>query len=428
MSESRRDEADIVIIGAGAAGLATAIFSGEADVDRKLRIVLLESAKKPGAKILISGGGRCNVTHKTVEASDYYGHKNIIRNILRSFDVKKTRDWFHSLGVELKEEETGKLFPTSDKARTVLDALLHRCSELGIELLCQWRVEKIKEGPLGWRVHGADHEIDTRRLIIATGGKSLPKSGSDGHGWTMLHELGHQLTDTWPALVPLTLESDHGHENLSGISHPVRVSIQVNNKIIDFIEGELLWTHTGISGPAPMNISRTWIRQQDLGEKPQLLLSFFPGEDSNSLDRWLLDQATETPQRSLFHAISSRIPRRVVEFIGIQSDLDLSCQLSQLQKSVRRRLVQQMTAFPLPVTGHRGWRLAEVTAGGIPLKEIHYQTMESKRFDGLYLTGEILDCEGRIGGFNFQWAWATGSIAGSCCVKSLTQQESEKSS
>ena len=183
MIENHRAEADIVIIGAGAAGLATAIFAAEADPDRRLRIVLLESSKKPGAKILISGGGRCNVTHKSIHSSDYYGHKNIVRNILRSFDIQKTQDWFLSLGVELKVEETGKLFPITDKARTVLDALLHRCSELGIELLCQWRVEKIEPGPLGWTVHSSEQELHARRLIISTGGKSLPKSGSDGHGW-----------------------------------------------------------------------------------------------------------------------------------------------------------------------------------------------------------------------------------------------------
>lgn len=425
MSKNLHEEVDIAIIGAGAAGLTAAIFAAEADPGAKLKILLLESAKKPGAKILISGGGRCNVTHKAVSAADYYGKSNIIRNVLRAFGVEKTREWFQSLGVELKEEETGKLFPVTDKARTVLNALLQRCTQLGIELLCNCRIDAIDREENGWILRSGDLELRARRLIVSTGGKSLPKSGSDGHGWEMLKKLGHSLTDTWPALVPLTLKSGHGHEDLSGISHRVRISVLVENKIVDFIEGDLLWTHTGISGPAPMNISRTWIRHQDLGDEPKLLLSFFPGQDEADIDRWLLDQATANPQRSLTHVISAQIPKRVVEFLGTDPEIDLSCQLSQFPKKMRRRLVQQLTSYLLPVTGHRGWKLAEVTAGGIPLSEVAFQTMESKLLNGLYLIGEILDCEGRIGGFNFQWAWATGSIAGPCCVKSITQQGPE---
>ncbi|MDE0961127.1 MAG: NAD(P)/FAD-dependent oxidoreductase [Planctomycetota bacterium] len=426
MNPSITTEADIAIIGAGAAGLAAAIFAAETALETDLKIVLLEGARRPGAKILISGGGRCNVTHHRVAPEDFHGKKNVVRNILRAFDEKKTMEWFRSLGVELKREETGKLFPVTDKARTVLDALLGRCSQLGIDLLPGWRVESIRPSESGWTVIGSGGEIQARRLIVSTGGKSLPKSGSDGHGWKMMQAVGHSVTDTWPALVPLLLQDGHGHENLSGISHPVQLTVVSDGKKVESTTGEMLWTHLGISGPAPMDISRTWIRHADLGSSPQLLLSFLPDQDPGSVDRWWIDQGQKSPLRSVLHALSSRVPRRVAEFIGAHAEVDLSCPLAQFPREHRRRLSRELTGHRLAVTGDRGWKLAEVTAGGVPLDEIAYQTMHSRRCDGLYLAGEILDCEGRIGGFNFQWAWATGSIAGSCSARSLLENRPEE--
>jgi predicted Rossmann fold flavoprotein len=424
VKDRNRSDTDIAIVGAGAAGLAAAIFAAQITLGTELRIVLLEGSRKPGAKILVSGGGRCNITHHHVKPDDFYGKRNVIRNILRAFDEKQTIEWFRSLGVELKREETGKMFPVTDKARTVLEALLQRCQHLGVELLSGWRVESIRRSETGWRLIGSGGEIQTRRLIVSTGGRSLPKSGSDGHGWKMMKAVGHSVTDTWPALVPLLLQDGHGHRDLSGISHPAKLTVNSDGKNIDSTTGQMLWTHLGVSGPAPMDISRTWIRQADLGNAPQLLLSLFPDEDSASVDRWLLGQGQRSPQRSALHALSSRVPRRVAEFIGSHAAVDLSAPLAQFTRESRRRLSRELTSHLLVVTGDRGWKMAEVTAGGIPLHEVAYQTMQSRQCEGLYLAGEILDCEGRIGGFNFQWAWATGSIAGSSCARSLLDNRS----
>ena len=425
--EGGRDDSDIVIIGAGAAGLAAAIFAAQQDPHRKLRIVLLETARKPGAKILVSGGGRCNVTHHEVLPGDFHGKKNVIRNILNAFDIRQTVEWFRTLGVELKREETGKLFPVTNKARTVIDALLQRCQDLGVELLQKWRVETIVREDQGWTLKGSGGELHCQRLIAATGGKSLPKSGSDGHGWKMIKSLGHSVTDTWPALVALLIQDDHGHQSLSGISHPARLSVSVDDKTIETTDGEMLWTHTGISGPAAMDISRTWIRHNDLEHEPQMLLDLLPGDTRQDVDRWLIDGAREAPNRSILQQISGKLPRRVAEFIGTRAGLDLGCKMAQFTKESRRQLVTELTSHLLPICGHRGWTLAEVTAGGVPLEEIAYQTMQSRIHDGLYLAGEILDCEGRIGGFNFQWAWTTGSIAGACCARSLLRQDHTES-
>ncbi|HEV8540507.1 MAG TPA: aminoacetone oxidase family FAD-binding enzyme, partial [Nitrospiraceae bacterium] len=190
------ENTDIAIVGAGAAGLAAAIFAGEAALNGPpLRIVLLDGAKKLGAKILISGGGRCNVTHDQVTPEDFHGRRTRIRNVLAAFSEKATCTWFASLGVELKQEETGKLFPVTDQARTVLEALLRRCKELGIAILTEHAVSEVEMAdPAEFVVRHAQGELRARRVIMATGGRSLPRSGSDGHGWTILRHLGHTVT------------------------------------------------------------------------------------------------------------------------------------------------------------------------------------------------------------------------------------------
>jgi len=425
--DSSTDDADIAIIGAGAAGLASAIFAAETDVHKQLKIVLFEGAKKPGAKILVSGGGRCNVTHHRVTSDDYHGNKNVIRNILRAFDENRTVDWFQSLGVELKREDTGKLFPVSDRATSVLEALLERCRELGVELRSGCRISTIARHDNGFQICSDSTEVCARYLIVTTGGQSLPKSGSDGHGWTMMEGLGHSVSDRWPALVPLTLADGHGHVELSGISHPTLLSVVVDGKVVSSSSGEMLWTHTGISGPVAMDISREWIRHQQLDHQPRLHLTFFPGEKREAIEEWILQCGRDHPQRSISQSLATRIPRRIVQFIGNHAQLDTSTKISQLPREARRRLLEQLTHHSLEITGDRGWRLAEVTAGGIPLEEIAYQRMESRLQDNLFLAGEILDCDGRIGGFNFQWAWSTGFLAGSSCARSALRENTATS-
>ena len=217
---------DIAVVGAGAAGLAASIFAAEAvakgDVQR--RIVLLDGAKTIGAKILVSGGGRCNVTHEVVTPTDFFGNRRIIKNVLAAFSVEQTGKWFASLGVELKREETGKLFPVTDKARTVLMALIERCHELGVEIQPNHHVDKIERATdqsHGFCIHHSQGILQAKKVILATGGRSIPKSGSDGFGYSLARRLGHHVTATVPALVPLILEGTMFHKQLSGLSHEV---------------------------------------------------------------------------------------------------------------------------------------------------------------------------------------------------------------
>jgi len=401
------------VIGAGAAGLAAVISAGRFASSRPQTIVLLDGAKTLGAKILVSGGGRCNVTHESVTPQDYFGNRRIIKNVLAALSVKDTVAWFASMGVTLKTEDTGKLFPVTDKSRAVLNALIDRCRKLGVTIRPDHRVADIEHSPdIGFVIRHSQGTMHAKKIILATGGRSLPKSGSDGSGYDLAKQLGHQVTTTVPALVPLVLDDRMFHTTLSGLSQEVELTTVVNGKTADQRTGSLLWTHFGISGPVVMDASRVWTLAKERGETASIYGNFLPGLTAERVREWFMKQAQDHPRRSLSKTLALRLPERFAEAILASADCDRHTASGQLQKTNREHLIALLTKFPFPVRQDRGWNYAEVTAGGVPLEEINYRTMESKLVPGLYLIGEILDCDGRIGGFNFQWAWATGSLAG----------------
>ena len=390
---------DVAVVGAGAAGLMAAIFASREGA----RVVALDGAARIGAKILISGGGRCNVTHDVVRAEDFNGNRNAIARVLRTFDVPATLRFFSDLGVELKREETGKLFPVTDKARTVLDALLRAAER--VDVLTGHRVMSI-ERRTGFSPSGRAEarptfrigDIHAKRVILATGGRSVPKTGSDGSGYAIARDLGHTVTPLFPALVPLLL--DHPPP-LSGTSVEAELSVRgETGRILHRERGAMLFTHFGISGPAVLDVSRHWIAHQPAS----LFADFLPGAD---LEQELLEEAKRNPHATVNGFLKRRLPDRLVDvFINLQTPL------GRLSREERRHVVKELKEQRLPVTGDRGFDYAEVTAGGVPLSEVDLSTMRSRRCDGLYLCGEILDVDGKIGGYNFQWAWASGRLAG----------------
>jgi predicted Rossmann fold flavoprotein len=411
--------ADIAIIGAGAAGLAAGIFAAE--TNPSLRIILLDSAKTIGAKILVSGGGRCNVTNQKVTASDFHGNRRVIDRILRRFDEEATIRWFDSLGIPLKTEATGKLFPVSNKARTVLDTLLRRSEELSLAILTQHPVQSITYQGKDFLIQHSQGVLQARQLILATGGRSLPKTGSDGSGWDLAQHLGHTVTPTYPALVPLLLDPSFFHADLSGISHDIMLTTRVNNQIVDRRTGSLLWTHFGVSGPVVLDASRFWVLATEQGQKVQLHLNYFPHATHKEVENWLIQAASLPGRKTVQTFLAERLPTRVASRFAqfLEPDISLT-PINLLPKDTRRTLVYNLTNLSLPVIGSRGWNFAEVTAGGVPLNEINPSTMASRLVPGLSVIGEMLDCDGRIGGFNFQWAWSTGYIGGTSVAHELS--------
>ena len=380
---------DVAVVGAGAAGLMAAIFSGRAGA----RTIALDAAPSIGKKILISGGGRCNVTHDVVSAADFNGSRNAIAKVLRTFDVPETVAFFESLGVRLKREETGKLFPVSDRARDVVDALLRAAREAGVEIVTGARVT-------GFVVRGSsfvvetttNNQLRTKNLVLAAGGQSVPKTGSDGSGYTLARAFGHTVTETFPGLVPLVVERDHWITKLSGTSVDAELSVKSpTGRVLHRERGSMLFTHFGISGPVVLDISRHWIANQPA----TLAANFLPGETFESVDAALVENASAFLRR--------RLPDRLVAQLA---------PAARLTKEQRRKIAHDVVDFTVPVVRDRGFDYAEVTAGGVPLSEIDVKTMASRVRENLYLCGEILDVDGKIGGYNFQWAWASGRLAG----------------
>jgi len=412
--EAMDDSYDIAVIGAGAAGLAAALFAAET---ASRRIVVLDGAEKIGAKLLISGGGRCNVTHDVVCPDDYNGVRPVVRNILAAFDEQATVRWFAALGVPLKREASGKLFPASDNARTVLNALLRRCAAVGVELRAQHRVVDVIIGDDGtFSVAHQQGMLRAKRVIMATGGRSLPRTGSDGSGWEIVRRLGHAVTQTFPALVPLVLEEGF-HATLSGVSQPVELSMVANGALVDRRTGSMLWTHFGVSGPVVMDASRHWVTAHAAGHHVEVRCNFLPAVSFEQADAFLMDAATARPLLSMQRLLGERLPDRLATALLTATSIDPTVRVAHLSRVQRRALVHAVTGFVLPVARARGWDFAEVTAGGVPLAEIDYRTMASRKVAGLYLVGEMLDCDGRIGGFNFQWAWSTGYVGGCAAAR-----------
>jgi len=391
---------------------------------------VLEGARQPGAKILVSGGSRCNVTNALVSERDFWGGpRTIVRRVLRAFTVEETVALFRELGVPLHEEPGGKLFPDSNRSRDVLDALLREVKACGATLLADHRVHSIDRAGRGFVISTAHGTIDASRVVIATGGQSLPKSGSDGAGYGFAKRLGHSLVATTPGLVPLTISSDsHFHTQLSGVSHAAEIAIWVDGRVALRLTGNLLWTHFGISGPLALDASRHWLRARSEGRDAAMVLNFHPGWTFDDLDRHLTAIGRTRPRASIENTIAAGggemrgLPASLVRTVLAGLRIDGETPLSQLPREARRLLVRGMTARPLPVSGSRGYNYAEVTAGGVTLTEIDPSTMESRVCRGLYLVGEVLDVDGRIGGFNFQWAWSSGFVAGRALATRLRRE------
>ena len=405
---------DILVVGAGAAGLFAATWAGRtaqaADpASPRPRILVVDGARKLGAKILVAGGGRCNVTHHAVSEADYAGGTPAaIRKVLRRFPVADTIRFFEEAGVALKREDTGKLFPVTDSARTVLEALIAEATKAAAEIRHPARVTAIEATPDGFVAATDVGAIAARRVILCTGGKSLPKSGSDGGGFALARSLGHSLAEPLvPALVPLVLEHGHWITGLSGLTLPTTVTLATaTGKRLFATTGSTLCTHVGLSGPAVLDISRHWLIGRHADAGVTLSLNWLPGMTTEDCDRLLVEGQRRGAVAVLRDHVTDRLARTLCELAGAPTTGDVP-------RDARRRLATLATATPLPVVGDRGFAVAEATAGGVPLAEVRLETMESRIRPGLFFAGEVLDVDGRIGGFNFQWAWASGFVAGS---------------
>jgi hypothetical protein len=402
------DALPIVVIGAGAAGTTAAIFA--ASTGRPT--LLLERTRDGGRKILISGGGRCNVLPSEVDPAQYFtsSSRNTLKKILLSWPLTDQRRFFEEeVGIRLElEEETGKLFPSTHKARDVRDGLLALAERRGARLRFGSYVVGLKPGSETepWRVllEGGG-QIEAWRVIVATGGLSVPATGSDGTGLRLVKQLGHSLHDTYAALTPLTDERAR-HAPLAGISLEVRLEAPLGKGKLSS-EGGFLFTHRGYSGPTVLNVSHVAVQSAESAQRAPVHVQW-TSVDAAGWERMLMERTPGT----VANVVRRHLPQRLADALLAEAGVDEARTLPQLRREERQRLVEVLARYPLPWTGHEGYKKAEVTGGGVPLGEVDPRTLESRVVPGLHLCGEILDCFGPIGGYNFFWAWATGRAAG----------------
>ncbi len=404
------DPWDVAVIGAGAAGLVAALRAAECGA----RTLLLEKNRRAGVKILMSGGTRCNITHATdnrgiVEA--YGPPGRFLHSALAALSVQDTIDLFESEGVATKVEETGKVFPVSNRAGDVLEALLRRLARSGAELSLEEPLRQLDRTSDGFILTTAKGDRRAQHVLLTTGGQSYPGSGTTGDGYVLAARLGHTIVPPRPALVPITVAAAWV-KGLRGITLPdVGVRLLEGDRRLASRRGSLLFAHFGLSGPVILDISR-FVSGHAAPSRLSLELDLLPDLAEPEVDEQLRLQSQAEGKKQLAAVLAGWLPRRLCEEVLVAAGLPAERKAAGLPRPERARLAAALKRLRLGVTGTLGFGKAEVTAGGVALDEVDSRTLQSKRVPGLYLAGEILDLDGPIGGYNFQAAWSTGWLAG----------------
>jgi hypothetical protein len=401
---------DVIVIGAGAAGLMAAIHAAE----RGQRTLLLEKNRKPGVKILMSGGTRCNITHDCDNrgiVAAYGPPGKFLHSALAALSVQDTIAFFEAEGVATKIEETGKVFPVSNKALDVLDALLRRLRRSGATLALEEPVRELRRSGDAFEIVTNRRTLTCPRVIVTVGGQSYPGSGTRGDGYAWAAQFGHTIVPPKPALVPLLVQADWIAE-LRGVTlGDVGVKVVDNGQTLLATRGGFLFAHFGLTGPAPLDVSKAVSRHAN----PQALtleLDFLPSRSGPEFDEFLRTESLASGKKRLSVVVSEHLPRRLCDALLTLAGQPADRKAAGLNKPDRQKLVQVAKRLRLPLRGTLGFEKAEVTSGGVSLDEVDSRTMQSKLVPGLFLAGEILDLDGPIGGYNFQAAWSTGWLAG----------------
>ena len=389
---------DVIIIGAGAAGLMCAQIAGK----RGRSVLILEHTEKPAEKIRISGGGRCNFTNYYSNPSNFISNNShFCKSIFSKYSQKDFIELVQSHKIAFHEKKLGQLF-CNNTSQDIINMLLTECKKSDVTLQLKTNIHSVKALKIGFKVNtkvGNSHEIlECKSLVIATGGLSIPKIGASKLGYEIAKQFGLGVTALKPALVPLTFHSNFQSRcyALSGVSVDAEILIGKTS----FREG-LLFTHRGLSGPSVLQISSYW----DQGAK--ITINLLPDLDLFSL---IKQNKSEFPKKTLKTILYNHLPKRLVD--DILSELDLNGKLADLSHEKLRFLSKRVQKWDVIPNGTEGYRTAEVTCGGVNVNDISAQTMEAKSQKGLYFIGEVIDVTGHLGGYNFQWAWSSGFVAG----------------
>ena len=410
----------VIIIGGGPAGMMAAISSAENGNE----VLILEKMQSLGRKLLITGKGRCNIT-SSLEIEQFIkntpGNGMFLYSVYKQFTNQDIIDFLKEEGLEVKEERGNRVFPITDKAIDVLKCFTKRIKKLNIKVEYETKVEEIlteDNKVIGVIANGK--MINADKVILATGGKSYPLTGSTGDGYELVRKLGHSITEIKPSLVPLECYDKEMCKDLQGLSlRNVNIKFKdiENNKVIYDDFGEMLFTHFGVSGPTILSASAHLVRYKKIEEKIKnkkiiLSIDFKPALSEEKLDERILRDFNKQKNKEFKNSLGDLLPNKLIKTIIEKSNINPSKKVNEITKEERKNLAKLLKSFNLQISSFRPIEEAIITSGGINIKEINPKTMESKIIDGLYLAGEIIDVDSYTGGFNLQIAYSTGYVAG----------------
>ncbi|MFH1367011.1 MAG: NAD(P)/FAD-dependent oxidoreductase [Patescibacteria group bacterium] len=404
---------DIIIIGGGAAGLMAGIFASQ----KRKSVLLVEKNFKLGRKILVTGNGRCNVTNKFADRSHYHGGSTeFIEKVLANFNPRQVMKFFGHLGVLLREEDNGRIFPRTNQAETIVNALKEELNLPNVKIISGQPASLLTRTGNFFQVTLGNSEVFLAdKLIIATGGCASEKYGASGDGYEWLKNFGHHITPLFPALVPLEIQ-ERWLKNLQGLKVEAKISVLVDGKITAEKSGEVLFTHYGLSGPSVMALAGE-IAPSLPGHAVKISLDLYPEETKINLDKKIEQIFFSNRKKTVKNALVGLAPANFIAVLLANINIKLEKKATEISKADRLKIVQGFKNTLLTVSGTRPFSEAQVTAGGVDTKEVNPETLESKIIPGLFLAGEILDVNGDSGGFNLQWAWASGYLAGKSAAK-----------
>ncbi|MDD2890360.1 MAG: NAD(P)/FAD-dependent oxidoreductase, partial [bacterium] len=404
------EQHEVIIIGGGASGLIAGISAARHGKNPK-NILIIEKNPTLGRKITVTGNGRCNLTNTNITLDKYYGENTkCLNNIFGRFSHKDTVEFFESIGIILKTEDKGRVFPITNQAITVLDLLIEEITHFRINIKTTERVNEITPTTQGWKVITSKDTYRSKYIILTTGGKSYPQLGSSGEGLEFARKLGHRIVEPKPALVPIELSGNWFHK-LQGVKSDVELTLTSKNKVIATEKGELLFTHYGISGPIVMDMSRL---VTDYLPKPEtkVFINFFPDFTVDKLTQFFISRGQAYPQKTFLNSLFGVLPKKLCYVLMRELGVTEDKHIHQLSKKELCAIADRLIHWYIDIKQTRPFAESMVTAGGIAMDEVNSRTMESLKVKGLYFVGEILDIDGVSGGYNLQFAWSTGYIAG----------------
>lgn len=410
MSYNFRMKYDIAIIGAGPSGIMAAITAAR----KGKRVLLLEKNPAIGRKILATGNGRCNITNKKVTANNFHGgNSEFISNVLDSFSNIETMNFFENLGLVLKEEDRGRMFPRTNQAKSVVEILEHELKNLNVDIQTTTEIKSIDKNDC-WIMKTADgNTFESQRLILTTGGKAAHQFGSSGDGIFWAMKLGHKIEPIFAALVPIEV-TEEWVKRIQGIKVEAKASFYADDKIVSEKAGDLIFTHYGLSGPAIMSQSREIAPLLD--KNVEVKIDFIADKSEKELDDLIRKIFENNGAKTTKSALAGLIPMNLIPVILDQSYVSDDLKCAGVSKSQRAEIVKNLKSLTFKVTKIRPLKEAQVTRGGVNVSEVN-NNLESKIVPSLFFAGEMLDVDGDSGGFNLQWAWSSGYLAGESAAK-----------